>query len=142
MKKPNRGARQQEGKHPSKKEVIISKIFVGNLSFDATQSELEALFGEVGAVVEVFVPTDRDTGRPRGFAFVEFADEVSVAAAIDRFNDFEFQGRRLRVNEADEGRPRRPRFSEGGFDQGIPPKSWKGKSKGSRRNLRKRKRGF
>jgi RNA recognition motif-containing protein len=112
------------------------------LSFDATQSELEALFVEVGEVVEVFVPTDRDTGRPRGFAFVQFTDEVSVAAAIEKFNDFEFRGRRLRVNEAEEQRPRRPSFSEGGFGHGSPPKPWGGKSKGSRRNLRKRKRGY
>jgi RNA recognition motif-containing protein len=112
------------------------------LSFDATQSELEALFVEVGEVVEVFVPTDRNTGRPRGFAFVEFTDEASVAAAIEKFDGFEFRGRRLRVNEAEEQRPRRPSFSEGGFGHGSPPKPWKGKPKGSRRNLRKRKRGY
>ena len=110
------------------------------MSFDATDSELEALFVEVGEVVEVFVPTDRNTGRPRGFAFVEFTDEASVAAAIEKFNDFEFKGRRLRVNEAEERRPRRPSFTEGGY--GPAPKPWEGKSKGSRRNLRKRKRGF
>ncbi len=113
------------------------------MSFDATDSELEALFVEVGAVVEVFVPTDRTTGRPRGFAFVEFSDKASVTLAIEKFNDFEFRGRRLRVNEAEERRPRRPSFSEGGgYGYGPAPKPWEGKSKGSRRNLRKRKRGF
>ncbi len=113
------------------------------MSFDATQSELEALFVEVGEVVEVFIPTDRNTGRPRGFAFVQFTDEASVAAAIEKFHDFEFRGRRLRVNEAEERPPRRPSFPESGYGHGGPPKPpWKGKSKGSRRNLRRKKRGF
>jgi RNA recognition motif-containing protein len=112
------------------------------LSFDATTGELEALFADVGEVVEVFVPTDRNTGRPRGFAFVEFTDRASVSAAIEKFNDFEFRGRRLRVNEAEARRPRRPSFSEGGYGYGPAPKPWEGKSKGSRRNLRRRKRGF
>jgi RNA recognition motif-containing protein len=109
------------------------------LSFDTTRSELEKLFSEVSEVVEVFLPTDRTTGRPRGFAFVEFTDGSAVAEAIERFDGFELQGRRIRVNEAEERRPG-PRFSDGGFSPARKPKG--GKPKGSRRNLRGRKRGF
>lgn len=125
-----------------RRSVISSKVFVGNLSFDATRSDVENLFSEAGDIVEVFIPADRDTGRPRGFAFVEFADPAAVDAAIEKFDGFEFQGRNLRVNEAEERRPR-PGYPPGGFPMDQPP--WKpkgGKSKGSRRNLRKRKRGF
>lgn len=129
-------------------EVIISsKVFVGNVSFDATREELENLFSEAGEVVEVFLPADRDTGRPRGFAFVEFADPGSVSEAIARFDGQELLGRNLRVNEAEERRP--PRFSDDGFGGGggggYSP-GWKkdkrSKPKGSRRNLRARKRGY
>ncbi len=92
-------------------------------------------------VVEVFIPTDRDTGRPRGFAFVEFADPAAVGQAIEKFDGIELDGRNIRVNEA-EDRPPRPR----GFSPGGPAPGFKrgkaGRPKGSRRNLRKRKRGF
>lgn len=113
------------------------------MSFDATQNELESLFSQVGVVSEVFVPTDRATGRPRGFAFVQFEDADHAAEAIKRFDGYELRGRNLRVNEAEE-RPRRsfaPRDGgggSGGFD--APPK--RNKPKGSRRNIRSRKRGF
>jgi len=112
------------------------------MSFDATQNEIETLFSEVGAVSEVFVPTDRATGRPRGFAFVQFEDPDHAAEAIKRFDGYELRGRNLRVNEA-EDRPRRsfaPRDGGGGGYEAAPPK--RNKSKGSRRNLRARKRGF
>jgi RNA recognition motif-containing protein len=118
------------------------------MSFDATQNELESLFSQVGVVSEVFVPTDRATGRPRGFAFVQFEDADQAAEAIKRFDGYELRGRNLRVNEAEE-RPRRsfaPRDggggSGGGFGGGFdaPPK--RNKPKGSRRNIRSRKRGF
>jgi RNA recognition motif-containing protein len=94
----------------------------------------------VGEVVEVFVPTDRNTGRPRGFAFVEFADESSIAKAIEAFDGKEIGGRPVRVNEAQE-RARRPPPSF----QGGPPFEHGGggprpKPKGSRRNLRGKKR--
>ncbi len=127
----------------SREVIISSKIFVGNLNFDTTRSEIENLFGEVGEVVDVFLPTDRDTGRPRGFAFVEFAEGGSVSEAIARFDGYELSGRSLRVNEAEE---RRPRVGFGGDDGGggFPgPRRDKGaKPKGSRRNLRRRKRGY
>jgi cold-inducible RNA-binding protein len=91
--------------------AIPRKVFVGNLSFDVTREELVEAFGEAGRVVDVKVPTDRETGRPRGFAFVEFEDEDAVRRSIEQMNGKELKGRPLRVNEA-EDRPPRP---AGGF---------------------------
>ena len=120
-------------------DIISSRVFVGNLSYDTTQSELEALFTEVGQVVEVFLPADKVTGRPRGFAFVEFADEAAVVDAIARLNGHELKGRRLRVTEA-EARPEPSGF----VPRGGPPSGHRGQKrsrpKGSRRGIRRRKR--
>ena len=114
---------------------MASKLFVGNLDFKTTRGELETLFSEIARPVDLFLPTERGTGRPRGFAFVEFETEDQARQAIARFNNYEFGGRPLRVNLA-ENRPRpAPSFSGGGGDGGHS-----GKSKGSRRNLRARKR--
>ena len=127
---------------PSRRIVISQKVFVGNLSYEATQGDLEALFSEAGEIVEVFLPADRNTGRPRGFAFIEFTDEGAVAKAIEEFNDLEFKGRNLRVKEAEE-RPRRaPRIfsGEGGDSGGFRGGDKRPKPKGSRRNVRGRKR--
>lgn len=85
------------------------------------------------------MPTDRMSGRPRGFAFVNYADAAAAGEAIRRFNDFEFKGRKLRVNEAQERPPRMPNFGGGGFGQ-PDFRKW-GKPKGSRKGLRARKRG-
>jgi RNA recognition motif-containing protein len=79
-------------------------IFVGNLSFRATNTELEALFAEYGAVDSAAIINDRDTGRSRGFGFVEMPNAGEAAKAIEELNGFEYQGRALTVNEA---RPRR-----------------------------------
>jgi cold-inducible RNA-binding protein len=117
-------------------------VFVGNLSYDTSQRDLEALFSEVGEVVEVFLPADRATGRPRGFAFVELADESAAAEAIEKFDGHDLGGRALRVTEA-EDRPRRSGFSDpGGGDSpsGPPRGAKKSRPKGSRRNIRGRKR--
>jgi len=76
------------------------------LSFSTTKEELTALLAEAGRVVNVHLPTDRETGRPRGFAFVEFSEASEAADAITRFNNREVSGRRLNVNPADD-RPRR-----------------------------------
>jgi cold-inducible RNA-binding protein len=120
----------------------VSKVFVGNLSFDTTRAELEALFAPIGELTDVFVPTDRTSGRPRGFAFVTFANSESAAQAIQKLDGVELGGRNLRVNEAAE-RPTRPSgggfgrpFGGGGFDRPAPPP----RAKGSRRNVRARKR--
>ena len=62
---------------------MASKVFVGNLDFNTTRDEVEALFAQVGTVRDVFLPTDRESGRPRGFAFVEFESDEDAAKAID-----------------------------------------------------------
>ncbi len=92
---------------------MASKIFVGNLNFNTSKEELETLMGQVGQVKDVFLPTDRETGRPRGFAFVEYAAEEDAAKAIEKFNGHELSGRALRVNAA-EDRPRRTGGAPGG----------------------------
>jgi RNA recognition motif-containing protein len=144
---------------------MSSKVFVGNLDFNTTRAEVQALFAEVGEIRDVFLPTDRDSGRPRGFAFVEYTSDEDAAKAIERFNGYQLGGRALRVNAA-EDRPRgssfgggaRPSYGGGGgggygggggggYSGGggggggyggerIPPS----KPKGSRRNIRGKKR--
>ena len=87
------------------------RIYVGNLSFDTSDQSLEGLFSNYGEVEEVAVITDRETGRPRGFAFVTMKDEESGRKAIEATNGQEFEGRTLNVNEA---RPREQRGGGGG----------------------------
>jgi RNA recognition motif-containing protein len=82
-------------------------VFVGNLSFDVTRDELIQAFSAAGKVVDAKVPTDRETGRPRGFAFVEFESEDAAQKSISLMNGKDLKGRPLRVNEA-ENRPPRP----------------------------------
>lgn len=123
-------------------EVIIGKVFVGNLNYDTTQSDLEDLFAGAGEIIEVFLPTDRDTGRPRGFAFVKFTDDQSVTEAIEKFDGYELQGRNIRVNEAEERRGPAPGGFPGGGGFSPKPRGKSAKPKGSRRNLRRGKRGF
>jgi cold-inducible RNA-binding protein len=80
------------------------KLYVGNLSYETQGPDLQALFDQYGEVVSLNVVLDRETGRSRGFAFVEMADQAAAEAAETALNGFEFEGRRLKVNEA---RPRR-----------------------------------
>ncbi|MDJ0798652.1 MAG: RNA-binding protein [Calothrix sp. MO_167.B12] len=75
-------------------------IYIGNLSYEVTQDDLNSVFAEYGSVKRVHLPTDRDTGRPRGFAFVEMNDETEEAAAIEALDGAEWMGRDLRVNKA------------------------------------------
>ena len=94
-------------------------IYIGNLSYDVTQEDLEEVFKEYGAVRRVSVPNDRETGRPRGFAFVEMEDEADEDKAIEELDGAEWMGRDLRVNKAKpkEDRPRgggRPSRGGGG----------------------------
>jgi RNA recognition motif-containing protein len=88
---------------------------VGNLSFRATAEELQELFSQAGEVSSANVVTDRETGRSRGFGFVEMADDAGAQAAIEQFNGKDFQGRSLTVNEA---RPREDRGGGGGGGRG------------------------
>jgi cold-inducible RNA-binding protein len=76
------------------------RLFVGNLPYDATEAELREHFGQVGPLSHVFIPVDRETGRPRGFAFVEFMDRAPAEDAVARLNNQPFKGRPLSVSEA------------------------------------------
>jgi RNA recognition motif-containing protein len=91
-----------------------TKIYVGNLSYDATENDLQDLFAQAGAVTSVNLMLDRETGRPRGFGFVEMATEADAANAISMFNGKDLKGRPLTVNEA---RPKEER-SGGGYRGG------------------------
>ncbi len=119
---------------------MSNKIFVGNLDFTTTEQDLRDLFSEVGEVEDVHIPTDRTSGRPRGFAFVRFATAEQAAQAVETMNGQEVSGRALRLDVA-EDRPRaqRPRRDFGG---GQRPGSFhrQGKPKGSRRGVRAKKR--
>lgn len=84
------------------------KIYVGNMSFNTTEDSLEGLFSNYGQISEVAVVTDRETGRPRGFAFVTMPDDGEAREAIEALNGQEFEGRTLNVNEA------KPREAGGG----------------------------
>src|SRR5215212_8238035 len=98
---------------------MASKVFVGNLDFNTTRDEVQSLFSQIGEIKDVFLPMDRESGRPRGFAFVEFTADEDAAKAIEKFNGYELGGRALRVNPA-EDRPRSsgPRGGGGGYGGG------------------------
>lgn len=78
----------------------MTNIFVGNLSYQTTQDDLLSAFSQFGNVERVSIVTDRDTGQPRGFAFVEMSDAREAQTAIAQLNGAEFGGRALNVNEA------------------------------------------
>ena len=86
---------------------MTKKLYVGNLPFQTTEDDLSDLFGQVGAVESVRIITDRDTGRSRGFGFIEMGDE-EAEKAINEFNGKDMEGRPLTVNEA------RPQVDRGG----------------------------
>lgn len=88
---------------------MAKKLYVGNLSYDTTDATLGEHFSAAGTVESAVVISDRETGRSKGFGFVEFASDDEATKAIEMFDDQDFEGRNLRVNEA---RPKedRPRF--------------------------------
>jgi len=90
------------------------KMYVGNLSFDATESSVRSLFEEFGNVSSVNLIMDRETGRPRGFGFVEMSDNSAANAAMAKLNGAEFQGRNLNINEARAREERSGGFGGGG----------------------------
>ena len=97
------------------------RLFIGNLPYAATEADLREHLSSVGAPTQIVLPTDRETGRPRGFAFVDYADREVAEEAIRRFNQQPFKGRPLAVSEARprEERPAGPR--PGGFSSPRPP---------------------
>ncbi len=92
---------------------MSAKLYVGNLAFQTTSQELQELFGQAGTVHSASVVEDRDTGRSRGFAFVEMSSEAEATTAIEQFNGKEVGGRTLKVNEA---KPRENRGGGRGFN--------------------------
>jgi len=87
------------------------KLYVGNLSFSVSDEDLRSHFSQAGSVESANIVQDRDTGRSRGFGFVEMATQEDAAAAIEKFNGTDFEGRNIVVNEA---RPREERGGGGG----------------------------
>ena len=87
---------------------MSTKLYVGNLAFQTTSQQLQEMFAQAGTVESASVVEDRDTGRSRGFAFVEMSTKEEATAAIDQFNGKELGGRALKVNEA------KPRENRGG----------------------------
>ena len=94
----------------------MKNLFVGNMSFQTTEADLRALFEPFGPIARIHVVNDRETGQPRGFAFVEMANDDDAAKAMTGLNGKEVSGRALRVNEAT-AKPERggPRANTGGF---------------------------
>jgi len=92
---------------------MSTKLYVGNLAFQTTNQELQQLFGQAGTVQSASVVEDRDTGRSRGFAFIEMSSEAEANSAIEQFNGKEVGGRALKVNEA------KPRENRGGGGRGF-----------------------
>jgi cold-inducible RNA-binding protein len=92
----------------------LLNIYVGNLSFDTSETELQAAFAAYGTVSSARIATDRDTGRARGFGFVEMANQAEAQAAIAGLNGADLQGRTLTVNEARPREDRRPAGNRGG----------------------------
>jgi RNA recognition motif-containing protein len=101
-------------------------IYVGNLSYEVTQDDLNSVFAEYGTVKRVQLPTDRETGRPRGFGFVEMSSDAEEDAAIQALDGAEWMGRDLRVNKA---RPREENKGRAGGGGGR----WNGNDRGFRR---------
>lgn len=89
-----------------------AKLYVGNLSYDSTENNLRELFSQAGEIQQVTLITDKFTGQPKGFAFVQMVNQVDAEKAIRMFNDQELDGRRLIVNIA------RPKEERGGYRQG------------------------
>jgi cold-inducible RNA-binding protein len=91
-----------------------TRLFIGNLSYQTGENDLQDYFAQAGAVTSVNLMLDKTTGKSRGFAFVEFADAEAAQRAIDQFHDKEFQGRQLTINVA---RPREERPPRWGNDR-------------------------
>ena len=112
-------------------------IFVGNLPFRAEQEDVIELFAQFGEVTNCALPLERDTGRKRGFAFIEMADESTEEAAIEGLQGAELMGRPLRINKA-EPRGSAPRRGGGGYggggDRPSGARGWEDRSYGARDN--------
>ena len=110
-----RAVRAHNTPSTQEKHIMAVRLFIGNLPYDVTEAELRAHFAAVGPLASLALPTDRETGRPRGFAFVEFRERADAEEAIHHLNNQAFKGRQLAVNEArardDRSTPGAPRAS-------------------------------
>jgi RNA recognition motif-containing protein len=128
---------QRESEDP-----IPTKLFVGNLDYGTSEDDLRELFAQAGEVVSVTLPIDRTSGQPRGFAFVEMSTDEQAGVARERLHGQALRGRPLRVDAAAEGSRAgapRPNGHERAARSPFPPGP-RSRPKGSRRNLRARKR--
>ena len=107
------------------------RLFVGNLSYSTTEADLRSYFGAVAPPSQVVLPVDRETGRPRGFAFVEFIDRAHAEQAIQRFNGQPFNGRPLAVSEARAREDRGPGGPRPGGGFSGPPRPGGGAAGGA-----------
>jgi RNA recognition motif-containing protein len=106
--------------------MFMTNLYVGNISYETTEDDLRSAFTSFGAIERVNIVTDRDTGRPRGFAFVEMAEQDAAEKAIAELNGSELQGRAITVNEA------RPKPTHGGGYGGGRRGSGGGRDRGTR----------
>jgi cold-inducible RNA-binding protein len=81
-------------------QTMNSKLYVGNMSFKTTEAELRDAFGQFGTITDIYIANDRETGRPRGFAFVTFGTDTEAKLAAEKMNGVDLDGRQLTVNEA------------------------------------------
>jgi RNA recognition motif-containing protein len=106
---------------------VESKLYVGNLSYNVSEDDLRQLFSQAGEIKEIALIVDRDTRRSKGFGFVEMTTQADAQKAIEMFNDFELDGRRINVSMA------RPREERGGGFRGGRGGGNRGNFRGSRR---------
>ena len=90
------------------------KLYLGNLPFSASDEDIREAFAAYGTIEDLFIPLDRETNRPRGFAFITLADDDQARKAIEEMDGADLQGRNLRVNEAEERRPQQNRGGRSG----------------------------
>lgn len=110
-----------------KKIDMNTKMYVGNLPFTATEDDVRALFSDYGTVTDIHLPMDRDSGRPRGFAFVTMDSQTAMNEAISGLNEKDYGGRNLTINEA---RPKEDRPAGGGYGGGGGRGGYGGKGGG------------
>jgi len=94
------------------------KLYLGNLPFAAEDQDIRDAFKDYGTIEDLFIPLDRETNRPRGFAFITLADDELARKAIEEMDGADLMGRNLRVNEAEERRPQQNRGGGGGYKGG------------------------
>jgi cold-inducible RNA-binding protein len=109
--KPDSRERAEQTKH-TKIITMNSKLYVGNMSFKTTEADLRDAFSKFGTVTDVYIASDRETGRPRGFAFVTFSTDTESKLAAEKLNGSDLDGRQLTVNEA------KPKEESGGRSSG------------------------